>query len=764
MKFKGFKKQDKTGLTDSQGKQSKPERPQKGKTGSQNGGSRLASLLPSPAKRQFLMDKLKTQSIVLGKRTRKLSAWMWEQTKALLSAGVSKSVGTKLFLIIFSGILICVLTVGLFSYSRSKAIIENKVAGMSEETIIQTAGKLDLMFQNYESMSMQLVVDTEFQNAARDLLAEDEDDFTRFSLIQELDTKFQGFLNSNGKMLFGSALIPLTDGLSIMNGGGTQLTDVGVMQTDWYEKALEANGKTYWIPTQPNGLSGNNSTPSIGLARVIKSMASSAPLYLLVMEIDYDIIEAQVADISLGEDSMLNIIDDSGNVVLGPNGEALAQPFDMDLSSYAEESGALRTERGDGKTVLAVYDTFSTMPWRVVGSIPVDSLVEDAKQIRNLTWIIAAAAVLIAIGIGFLVIRMIAVPLSQLRNLMNEGEKGNLAVRSDIRKEDEIGQLAQSFNKMMEQITLLVDQTNSSAKEVLSTAGDLTDASRKTAVAAKEIAVATEEIANGASSLAVEAERGSDITDSMASRMRKVTDANTEMGAAAAEVERASEKGTQYMGELIQKTGTTEEMTRSMVEKVDKLKDSTSSIRKILDVLNNLTKQTNILSLNATIEAARAGAAGRGFMVVADEIRKLADQSRQSIDVVGQITETIQTEIEDTVSVLSEAYPLFQEQIQSVKEANEIFLSVQNQMGGFAGQLQAVTASITELNETQSVLTEAMGNVSAVAEQSSATSEEVASLSNEQLGISERLVELSNKLEEVSNKLQSSLSRFQTGG
>src|SRR3981081_2815600 len=110
-------------------------------------------------------------------------------------------------------------------------------------------------------------------------------------------------------------------------------------------------------------------------------------------------------------------------------------------------------------------------------------------------------------------------------------------------------------------------------------------------------------------------------------------------------------------------------MIRSMVDKVDNLKDSTRSIRKILDVLNNMTKQTNILSLNGTIDAARAGASGKGFMVVADEIRKLADQSRQSIDVVGQITETITKEIDETVKVLSNATPIFQEQIESVKEA-----------------------------------------------------------------------------------------------
>src|SRR5690606_24551279 len=134
-------------------------------------------------------------------------------------------------------------------------------------------------------------------------------------------------------------------------------------------------------------------------------------------------------------------------------------------------------------------------------------------------------------------------------------------------------------------------------------------------------AVATEEIASGATSLAVEAERGSDLTERMGVRMAGVNEAGGQMAESAAEVERASEQGTQYMAVLIEKTGMTEQMTRNMVDKVDRLKESTRSIRKILDVLNNVAKQTNILSLNATIEAARAGAAGKGFMVVADEIR-----------------------------------------------------------------------------------------------------------------------------------------------
>lgn len=180
----------------------------------------------------------------------------------------------------------------------------------------------------------------------------------------------------------------------------------------------------------------------------------------------------------------------------------------------------------------------------------------------------------------------------------------------------------------------------------------------------------------------------------------------------------------------------------------------------MLEVLQNITKQTNILSLNATIEAARAGAAGRGFMVVADEVRQLAAQSRQSIEMVGEITDKIMTEMNETVDALSAAYPLFKEQMDAVKDTNVIFASVQEQMGAFVERLGMVTGSIGDLNKSQGTLSEAMSNVSAVAEESSATSQEVASLSSEQQNISNQLVNLSGKLENVSTELKETLSRF----
>ncbi|MEK3882749.1 methyl-accepting chemotaxis protein [Paenibacillus sp. PL2-23] len=673
-----------------------------------------------------------------------------------------KSVGVKLFIAIFVSILACVLTVGLLAYSEAKTLVERKVSDASLQTITQVAHNLDIIYNTYEDTSLQILIDKEFHSLVG-VMASNVDDYSRFEASRKLNDKMQAFTLGNSAIK-GIMLLPVNDKLPTLTSGSAQMSRAQVlMESEWYKKTIELNGKVNWIVPQPGGLSIQSSKPTFGLSRMLKDSVSSQASYMLLFEMEVASLMDQYESVVLGDDSQIHIIDSTGHFVAHTDPAMIGQPSQLELPMEGDEAmhGQKKIHTADQGEALAVFKGFESMDWRLVGTIPVNELVKDASSIRTLTWITVAAAAVLAIGIGMVIILTIAKPLVQICALMMEGARGNLSVRSTIKKrQDEIGTLSTSFNQMMEQITELALQTTRSAEQVLQTASNLTEASRKTSASAKEIAVATEEIANGATSLAVEAERGNELTSHINDQMQQVIEANSEMVESASKVENASKQGTAYMSGLMNKTAATEGMTRSMVEKVDALKESTGSIVKILDVLNNLTKQTNILSLNATIEAARAGAAGKGFMVVADEIRKLADQSRQSIDVVAQITERIRSEIDETVNVLSDAYPLFQEQIVSVKEANEIFLTVQEQMSQFAQRLDGVTSSVGRLDESQAVMAEAMTNVSAVAEEASATSQEVASLSSEQLSVSENLVDLSEKLDAVSRGLSESLSRF----
>lgn len=688
---------------------------------------------------------------------------IWKQIQQSNMLSFRKSIGTKLFTLFFFSIIACVLTVGLMAYSKAKNAIESNVSDASLQTVTQVANNMDVVFRTFNDLSLQLIMDKDIYSLL-DTIGSTADNFERLQSNRTLSEKLNAYIVSNRSIL-GAALIPEKSGTIVVAGNASTTLADQAKEKAWFKHTVEEAGRVNWVASDSDSIITSNGEPAIALTRLVKGINGSGnKKYVLVIEIPIKFIIEHFEDVDLGERSNLAIVNSDGVYIANYDYKKIGLLTDITLPLIAEEDvrDSVKLNDSTGAELLTIYKSFETIPkWKLVGTIPVENLIKDANQIRDLTLITVLVAAVLAILIGALVLRIIAVPLIQLCQLMQKGSDGDLTVRASQKKRaDEIGQLSSSFNVMMSQIGALAVQTTCSAEEVLTTAGQLSGSSRKTAIAAQEIAVATEEIANGAASLAVEAEKGSEMTSNINEQMQNVINANQEMVQSAVEVEQASEQGTSYMNTLIEKTGMTEEMTRSMVEKVDSLKGSTGSIVQILDVLTSIMQQTNILSLNAAIEAARAGTAGRGFMVVADEIRKLAEQSRQSIEVVGQITENIRIEIGETVEVLTNAYPIFQEQISSVKEANLIFLTVQGQMGQFVQKLENVTSSISELDNSQTILADAMTSVSAVAEQSSATSEEVASLSNEQLGISDNLVALSEKLDAVSRGLKETLTKF----
>ncbi|MBH0342338.1 hypothetical protein ABB08_09055 [Paenibacillus larvae] len=668
-----------------------------------------------------------------------------------------KSLGTKLFFAFFCGILIAVIVVGTLSYQTSKSTIKAEVAKATEQTLNQTTSKMDMIFANYEATVNKMMLDSKFRDMMSLLEkesgtpAEQAEGKRLFSLIATQYVLADESLSS-------VSLIPVKEGKTLLSNAESFKGEV--KKEEWQDQAIKADGMPIWMDSRMGGYIGKAHKPTYGMARLIRQDSREAK-YILVLEIKSSQLRDSLKSITIGESGHVVMVNGGDTLIEAPNLEDIGKKHTIELPKENAGLSGSFTLNQNGQDELIVYSKSAKTGWFLIGSAPTQELLKSTDRIFTITVWVAFGAAIIAILIGYVVGRLIGRSMARLRDLMREGEQGNLTVRMPERKTgDEISQVGISFNRMMERITTLVRQTNDSAKQVLETAGQLTEASRQTALSAKEIAAATEDIAGGASSLASAAENGNDLTSQMGDQMKFVIQTNLLMAKSAGEVQRVSMEGSTQMNGLSESTDSTEKIFRALAEKIKELKESSSSIHKILEVLGSITKQTNILSLNATIEAARAGTAGKGFMVVADEIRQLADQSKQSIQVVGEITSRIQKEMEATTQILNEAYPVFAKQTDSVNETTLMFETVRLSMDEFVGQLDHVYVSIQELEQSQDVLAESMANVSAVAEQSSATSEEVASLSSEQQHVSQRLVGLSEQLQNVSRVLEESLSKF----
>jgi len=658
-----------------------------------------------------------------------------------INGSIFHSVGMKLFVLIFCAILLCVTALGWFSYSRSKRAIETEVAEASRITARQTAEKLDVVLTGYAQKLKQVVADAEFIRLLH-RFNQSGDAAEIADLAQTLETRLEAAAMTDVSI----RRIAL---ISDRGGRPVLASDASADAADFRDPAIsqrvrDGQGKPVWFAKAD----GSGIRLFVGMSYELNAM------HELYLEIDPYVVEKRVQSTDFGDGRIFVVTPDRMIVYATESGMA-GMPYEYALAE--DDSSIMAIE---GRDMLTVRGTVESNGWQIISHIPLASLMENVRSIRDLTFLMSVAAIAAAGLIGLLIVRMVGRPLGELKALMTEGRKGNLTVRSSIRRKDEIGQVADSFNWMMEEITALVRSANQSAQAVLETAAALTQAARRTADAAGTIAAATEEIASGASRLATSSEQGAGLAEEIGSQVRTVVASNEEMKRAAAEAEASGTAGIGHMTALIDNTNRMEAMTRMMAEKVGRLADSARSIRNILEMLVRMNAQTNILSLNAGIEAARAGDRGKGFMVVADEIRKLAEQSRQSIAVVGEIIGAIQHEIGETVEALDEAHPVFREQIDAVKEAHRLFQTVRTNMNAFIGRLETATASIRRLEQVQSDMADTMNDVSSVAQQAAAVSGDVAGLSREQLNVSAGLVELSNRLESVSGQLRSSLSRF----
>ena len=390
-----------------------------------------------------------------------------------------------------------------------------------------------------------------------------------------------------------------------------------------------------------------------------------------------------------------------------------------------------------------------------------ETIIALGKSTATVTVITAIIVILFAVASAMVTSRAIIRPINVLMERIRENASGDLSQEPIVTKsQDELGHLINANNQTVEQVRELLFQIKNVSESVSTQSEELTQSAIEVKEGSIQVATTMQEMAIGAEA---QASHTTDLSASMMEFTEKIQELNTnseQIQQTSNHVVSLTRTGNNLMEDSSAQMAKIDQIVQGSVVKVKELNDQSKEISTLVEMIRAIAAQTNLLALNAAIEAARAGEHGRGFAVVADEVRKLAEQVEVSVTEITGIVQKIQTETNNVTEALETGYHEVELGTSKIEASRETYHGIDQALNQMVNSMQQVQGTLTMIvDDTKDMNTKVM-EIAAISEESAAGVEQTSASSQQTSSSMEEVAKSSEGLSKLSERMNDLVRQF----